>query len=64
MSEVLKFEDLNLEGTYTYADYLLWKFQERLELIKGKIFKMSPAPSRKHQKISFNINRFQLLLLK
>ena len=49
MSEVLKFEDLNLEGTYTYADYLLWKFQERLELIKGKIFKMSPAPSRKHQ---------------
>ncbi len=55
MSEVLKFEDLNLEGTYTYADYLLWKFQERLELIKGKIFKMSPAPSRKHQKISFNI---------
>ena len=31
-------------GLYTYADYLLWKFEERLELIKGKIFKMSPAP--------------------
>ena len=44
-----------VNGLYTYADYLLWKFQERLELIKGKIFKMSPAPSRKHQKISFNI---------
>src|SRR5215217_1614082 len=42
---------LDLEGTYTYADYLLWRFEERLELIKGKIFKMSPAPNRRHQTI-------------
>jgi Uma2 family endonuclease len=27
-------------------------FQERLELFKGKIFKMSPAPSMYHQKVS------------
>jgi Uma2 family endonuclease len=38
--------------TYTYSDYLKWKFKERLELIKGRVFKMSPAPSPKHQKIS------------
>jgi Uma2 family endonuclease len=44
--------DLDLDGTYTYADYLLWQFEERLELIKGKIFKMSPAPSTLHQRIS------------
>lgn len=37
---------------YTYADYLLWQFKERVELIKGKIFKMSPAPGTVHQKIS------------
>lgn len=43
---------LDLNGTYTYADYLLWHFEERLELIKGKIFKMSPAPNTRHQKIS------------
>ncbi|MCE6989358.1 Uma2 family endonuclease [Dyadobacter sp. CY323] len=42
---------LDLNGTYTYADYMLWQFEERLELIKGKIFKMSPAPSRRHQTI-------------
>jgi Uma2 family endonuclease len=30
----------------------LWRFEERLELIKGKIFKMSPAPSTKHQRIA------------
>ena len=39
-------------GLYTYADYLLWKFEERLELIKGKIFKMSPAPAITHQRVS------------
>ena len=40
---------LDLDGNYMYADYLLWQFKERVELIKGKIFKMSPAPSRLHQ---------------
>ncbi|WP_353718060.1 Uma2 family endonuclease [Dyadobacter sp. 676] len=45
-------DQLDLNGTYTYADYLLWQFKERVELIKGKIFKMSPAPGTMHQKIS------------
>lgn len=43
---------LDLNGTYSYADYLLWKFKERVELFKGKILKMSPAPARKHQVIA------------
>ncbi len=25
--------------SYTYADYLEWKFEERVELIKGRILK-------------------------
>ncbi|MBZ9777734.1 hypothetical protein LB452_02260 [Psychroflexus sp. CAK8W] len=28
----------------TYTDYLTWRFQERVELIKGRIYKISPAP--------------------
>jgi Uma2 family endonuclease len=48
-------DDLDFSKTYTYADYLLWRFEERLELIKGKIFKMSPAPSNTHQEIALNI---------
>ena len=40
---------------FTYADYLTWNFKERIELIRGKIFKMSPAPTRFHQSISINI---------
>lgn len=55
----MKLADLDLAKTYTYSDYLKWRFDERVELIKGKIFKMSPASKRKHQKISgllyFNI---------
>jgi Uma2 family endonuclease len=49
-------DQLDLNDTYTYADYLKWTFQERLELIKGRIFKMSPAPSRKHQEVSSNLH--------
>lgn len=50
----MTFEELDLNGIYIYADYLKWNFKvddipQRLELINGKIFKMSPAPSRKHQ---------------
>ena len=38
-----------LYGVYSYADYLLWKFKERVELFKGKLFKMSaPAGLRSH----------------
>ncbi|GIZ15176.1 Uma2 family endonuclease [Capnocytophaga catalasegens] len=57
MKTITDINQLDMNGVYTYADYLLWKFQERVELIKGKIFKMSPAPSRKHQDISRKINR-------
>ncbi|MDQ3682369.1 MAG: Uma2 family endonuclease [Bacteroidota bacterium] len=42
--------------SYTYADYLQWKFEERVELIKGRIFKMSPAPNPKHQQVSIKLS--------
>lgn len=53
---ITNIEQLDLNGTYSYADYLLWKFKERVELFKGKILKMSPAPSRKHQEIAGTIH--------
>jgi Uma2 family endonuclease len=49
---ITKLEQLDPNKTYTYADYLSWKFSERVELLWGKIFKMSPAPSTNHQRIS------------
>ena len=55
MPFITNFKDLDLNGSYSYADYLKWKFEERLELFRGKIFKMSPAPNRYHQDISGNL---------
>ena len=48
----MQFADLDLTKLYTYADYYKWQFDERIELIKGKIFKMSPAPNSLHQDIT------------
>jgi Uma2 family endonuclease len=47
---------LDLSKTYSYADYLTWQFDEMVELIKGKVQRMSPAPLRLHQKVSQNLN--------
>ncbi|MFT5165637.1 MAG: Uma2 family endonuclease [Saprospiraceae bacterium] len=47
---------LDLSKRYTYADYLTWQFDDMVELIGGKIFKMSPAPSRMHQEVSSNLS--------
>ncbi len=52
MNYITDINQLDFNKVYTYADYLLWKFEERVELLKGRIFKMSPAPSRKHQSVS------------
>ena len=57
MSETLVEEPQSDYG-FTYADYLTWNFMERIELIKGKIFKMSPAPLVTHQTISMNLISF------
>lgn len=51
-TEITSLSQLDLNGSYSYADYLTWKIKERIELIKGKIMEMSPAPTRVHQKIS------------
>ncbi|MDP4146669.1 MAG: Uma2 family endonuclease [Bacillota bacterium] len=36
---------------YTYADYMSYSESERIEIIDGHIYAMSPAPSRIHQKL-------------
>jgi Uma2 family endonuclease len=53
---ITSLDQLDPDGTYTYADYLLWQFQERVELLRGKIRQMS-VPSVKHQRISIRFSR-------
>lgn len=52
MPKITHLSELDLTADYNYADYLTWQFNETIELIKGKIQLMSPAPNVKHQKIS------------
>lgn len=51
---ITSLDQLDPNGTYTYADYLHWQFSERIELLRGKIRKMA-ATNRKHQEISGKI---------
>jgi Uma2 family endonuclease len=48
----MKIEEPDLNLTYTYADYLTWELPDMVELIQGKVYKMSPAPTSLHQRIS------------
>lgn len=52
--EITMAEEPSAQYTYTYADYLQWKFEERLELFKGKIFKLA-APNTKHMVVGRNL---------
>lgn len=58
MSKINQLSLLDTNQTYSYADYLTWQFDEAVELIKGKVMLMSPAPNVKHQSISMNLSRF------
>lgn len=53
MAQITDISELDTDQQYSYADYLNWQFDQAVELIKGKIFKMSPAPRTNHQRISF-----------
>jgi Uma2 family endonuclease len=54
MTEITSLSQLDMNGTYSYADYLTWKFEQAVELIKGHITPMA-APSRRHQGISWQL---------
>ena len=57
MTVITDLSQLDLNKTYSYADYLTWQFDDMVELIKGKIMKMSPAPNVRHQSISTDLGR-------
>jgi Uma2 family endonuclease len=55
-TDLLKEPDLKPYGIhYTYADYLKFTFEERIEIINGELFYMELAPGRLHQTVSGRI---------
>jgi len=53
--EVNMVEEPSSGYIYTYADYLKWQFEERLELFRGKVFKLA-APTTKHQVVAMKLH--------
>lgn len=54
---ITSLDQLDLDKRYTYADYLTWQLKERVELWRGRIARMAPAPNRKHQVIAVEMTR-------
>ena len=57
---ITSISQLDPKGSYTYADYLTWRFEQMVELIKGKLFILSPPPASRHQKIVSGLSAYIL----
>jgi Uma2 family endonuclease len=55
MEAITSLQQLDLSKKYSYREYLTWQFSDMVELIKGRILKMSPAPMMRHQVVLLNI---------
>ncbi len=53
-TQTILVEEPSANYGYTYADYLKWKVEERIELFKGRILKLA-APNTNHQRVCKNI---------
>jgi Uma2 family endonuclease len=53
---ITSIDQLDLSKKYTYADYLTWQLDEMVELIRGKVVRMAPAPGTSHQSASSNLH--------
>ncbi len=60
---ITSLHQLDFSKHYTYSDYLLWQFKERVELLKGRLLPLA-APNVQHQSIASNLNGVLWLHLK
>ena len=52
MTPITNLSQLDPNGSYSYADYLTWRFAEYVELIKGRLLRKMSAPTSQHQEIA------------
>ena len=51
----IKEPSISCDKIYTYSDYLKFEFDYMVELIRGRIYKMTPGPNLRHQSLSSNL---------
>ena len=52
---ITSLDQLDPNGTYSYADYLTWQFTELVELLRGKVMRRMSAPTDQHQVVVGNL---------
>jgi len=57
MDAITDISQLDLSKSYTYADYLSWKFTDLVELVRGRIVRKVSGPVTAHQRCSINLGR-------
>jgi Uma2 family endonuclease len=55
MDVITDISQLDLSKSYTYADYLSWKFTDLVELVRGRVMRKMSAPTEAHQQCSSNL---------
>ena len=55
MEAITSFQQLDPNAKYSYRDYLTWQFSDMVELIRGRVRKVSPAPLSQHQIVAGRI---------
>jgi Uma2 family endonuclease len=55
METITDISQLDLSKSYTYADYLSWKFTDLVELVRGRVMRKMSAPTEAHQQCSSNL---------
>lgn len=55
MAPITQLSQLDLNGTYTYADYLGWQFPEYVEMVGGRVLPPMPGRSPQHQHYLINL---------
>ena len=55
MKPITDIPQLDLKKQYTYADYLTWRFEERVELINGWLYRLGTAPRLTEKNVITNL---------
>lgn len=61
---VMAYPAEKIDYSYKYSDYLSWSDDVRCELIDGRVYDMSPAPTPRHQEVLGQVFNFFLNYLK
>ena len=52
---ITSLDQLDPNGSYTYADYVSWQFEDLVELLRGRVVRRISTPCESHQRTAGNL---------